>query len=344
MTIRIISHQGMLEKRRQLTVNERIPYIVNGQTYFAEKKMINGEMEVLTLTRPLGEMLTFGSVEGLKELTGKAVLDVELGREAVPLLYKPLYETISDPTLPATLDAKWALYGTVVFTETLEGQEVKFGSLVVEQGPTAKILTYTAGFEYTKRMKDFNEAFKVDMLNRAIGEAYNALLNHLHFYPIIAATYTGNNATAYQGVADDPRVLRVYKTIKKALQDCATLKRPVSIALFPTALRYDIEEAIRGFTINGTPYPPLAGLDTLIFYDGWTTTVGKETTTYPGVTANYGFFIRPRRGLKELVKQDLRIETGNGDLSRLVEAQIVAYAYRGAYVATTENIQKVSFS
>src|SRR5690606_37344643 len=146
-------------------------------------------METLELAKPVGEMLTSGSVEQYKDLLRKVVLDVELGREQVQLLYQPIYDAIRDANLPRTIDAKWALTGTVVFTEHIEGEEVKFGRLQAEQGPTARILTYTAGFEYTKEMRDFNEAFSIEILNRAIGEAYNALLNHIHLSPIISYTY-----------------------------------------------------------------------------------------------------------------------------------------------------------
>jgi len=54
--------------------------------------------------------------------------------------------------------------------------------------------------------------------------------------------------------------------------------------------------------------------------------------------------IRPKQGFKELVKKDLTIETTSGDLTRLVEAQIIAYAYRGVFAALDENVQKVEIS
>jgi len=41
------------------------------------------------------------------------------------------------------------------------------------------------------------------------------------------------------------------------------------------------------------------------------------------------------------VKKDLTIETTSVDLTRLVEAQIIAYAYRGVFAALDENVQKV---
>ncbi len=343
--MKIYSQEVLKEARRQGTYTERVPFVLDGKLFEVEKKIVNGEMETLELSRPVGEMLTSGSVEQFKDLLRKVVLDVELGREQVQLLYQLIYERIQDANLPRVLDAKWALTGTVVFTEHIEGEEVKFGRLQAEQGPIARILTYAAGFEYTKEMKDFNEAFSVEILNRGIGEAYNALLNHIHLAPIISFSYQAANKTAYQGVTGDLAWVGVYKTITKALADAAKAKRPGTVLLASTADQANIEMALKGgYQIEGTVYPAISGIQSVIYYDGWDTTVGKKSYSYPGVTPGKAYLIRPKRGFKELLKQDLRVEATSGDLSRLVESQIVAYAYRGVYAAIEENVQELTLT
>ena len=343
---KVYSQDTLKAERRQGTYTQKIPFAVDGKVYDVEKKIINGEMETLEFSRPVGEMLTSGSVEQFKDLLRKVVLDVELGREQVQLLYQPVYEKIQDANLPRVIDAKWALTGTVVFTEHMEGEEVKFGRLQAEQGPIARVLTYTAGFEYTKEMKDFNEAFSVEILNRAIGEAYNALLNHIHLYPILSFNYPAYpdaNKTAYQGATGEPAWVGVYKTITKAIADAARAKRPGTVLLASTADQANIEMALKGgHQIGGTVYPAISGIQSVIYYDGWETVVGKKTYSYPGVAPGTAYLIRPKRGFKELVKQDLRVEATSGDLSRLVESQIVAYAYRGIYAAIEENVQVIA--
>lgn len=345
MAYKVYSQETLKEARRQGTYTEKVPFVLDGKLYEVEKKIVNGEMETFELSRPIGEMLTSGSLEQFKDLLRKVVLDVELGREQVQLLYQPIYERIQDANLPRVLDAKWALTGTVVFTEHMEGEEVKFGRLQAEQGPTARILTYAAGFEYTKEMKDFNEAFSVEILNRAIGEAYNALLNHIHLYPILSFNYPTANKTAYQGATGAPAWVGVYKTITKAIADAAKAKRPGTVLLASTADQANIEMALKGgHQIEGTVSPAISGIQSVIYYDGWETVVGKKTYSYPGVTPGKAYLIRPKRGFKELVKQDLRVEATSGDLSRLVESQIVAYAYRGVYAAIEENVQEITLT
>lgn len=340
---KVISQDTLLDQRRKLNIEDDIPFVTNGEVDCVKKKMVNGEMETLELEKPLGEMMSFGSTANLKDLLRKVVLDVELGREQVQLVYGPIYDRISDSNLPQVLDAKWALHGNCVFLEHIEGGEIKFGSIDAEYGPTARIQTYATGFEYTKEMVDFNQTFKVEILNKSMGEAYNALLNHMHLSPILSATYKSANKTAFKGQSGDPTWLGIWRTLSEAKKDTVKAKRPGTILLASTADQTDIEMAIKGgHLLNGSLYPTINGITTIIYYDGWDVTVGKKSYSYPGVTPGKAYLIRPQRGFKELVKKDLTTESGNPDLTRLVESQIVGYCYRGVFAAIDENVQEIS--
>lgn len=341
--IKVFSQDTLLDQRRNQNVQEKVPFVVAGEVDYAEKKITNGEMELLDFSKPLGEMINFGSVSELKDLLRKVVLDVELGKEQVQLLYGPIYDSLTDPNFPEVLDAKWAMHGACVFLEHMEGDEVKFGSISAEQGPTARIKTYTTGFEYTKKMIDFNETFNVEMLNKSMGEAYNALLNHLHLSPIIGFNYKAANKTAFKGEAGDPVWLGMYKTIAQAVKDSRTAKRPGTILLANSADAMDIEMALKGgHQIDGTIYPAIPGVNSVIYYDGWDVTVGKKSYEYAGVAPGKAYLVRPKRGFKELIKRDYTVESGNKDVSRLVEEQIVAYCYRGVFAAIEENVQEIT--
>ncbi|MBY9081002.1 aspartate ammonia-lyase [Paenibacillus sp. HN-1] len=342
--VKVISIDSLLEERRKGTFQQDVPFVVNGEQLIVVKKIVNGEMETLEFVKPFGEMLTSGSLQQFKDLMKKTVLDVEIGREAVPLLYKPIYETITDPSFPQVIDAKWALYGTVVFTDHMEGEEIKFGALNVEHGPVARILTQAAAFEITKEVKEFNSYYIVEIYNKSMGEAHNAKLNDMHLGPFVNFGYPkAANKTAYQGEASDALWVRIYKTLNQAVADAQAAKRPASILLASSLDKANIEMALKGgYTINGTTYPAVDGITTVIYYDGWTTTVGKKTYTYTGVAQGDAYLIRPRRGFKELIKKDLTIESATADLSRLIEAQIVGYSFRGVYAAVEENVQKIA--
>lgn len=341
--MKIYSIDALRDERRRMSIEHPVPFVVNGKEYSVTKKLVNGEMETLEFTKPIGEMLTSGSLEHLKELAQKVVLDVELGREQVPLLYGPIYDRMENRDMPRLIDAKWALYGTVVFTEHMEGEEVKFGRLAAEEGPIARILTYTAGFEYTKEMVDFNDSFSVEILNRAMGEAYNALLNHIHLSPIISYNYKADNKTAYQGAAEDDVWVGMYKTLNKALSDARKKKRPGTVLLASGMDKDNVEMALKGgYQIAGTTYPAVSGIEAVVYYDGWSAQVGRKAYEYTGVEEGKAYLVRPKRGFKELIKQDIWVEATAGDLSRLVESQIIAWAYRGAFAAVEENVQEIA--
>lgn len=340
--IKVFSQDTLLEQRRKQSIEQKVPFVVAGEIDYAVKKIVNGEMDLLDFGKPLGEMINFGSVSELKDLLRKVVLDVELGKEQVQLLYQPIYDNITDPNFPEVLDAKWAMHGACVFLEHMEGDEVKFGSIAAEQGPTARIKTYTTGFEYTKKMIDFNETFNVEMLNKSMGEAYNALLNHLHLSPIIGFNYKAANKTAFKGEVGEPAWVGMHRTLEQAIKDTRTAKRPGTVLLANSTDQMDVERALKGGIYKEEEFLPIPGITTVIYYDGWDVTVGKKSYEYAGVAPGKAYLVRPKRGFKELIKRDYTVESGNKDVSRLVEEQIVAYCYRGVFAAIEENVQEIT--
>lgn len=349
MAIRTHSIESMKEKRRNGTHESEVPFSINGEMNTVNKKIENGMVETYDLGSPIGEMMT--SETSRKDLLEKVVLDVELGREDVPTIYSPIYETIENSDFPKEFEAKWAQYGTVVFFEHLEGGEVKFGSLQAEEGPIARIKGYAAGFEYTKEMEIFNQTFNFELMNKAFGEAHNAVLNHLHLSPIIKHTYKNENKTDAVYVNSDGSkgsksnshfILSMRDTLRKSLKDSRTAKRPGTVMLANSADKEDIEDALGSFTIDGTPYNATGGISDIVYYDGWETQVSKKKYEYNGVPAGKAFLIRPKRGFKELIKQGLQVNASMGDKSRLVESQIIGDFWRGVFAALDENVQEIT--
>lgn len=342
----IISVDTLQEKRSN--VKKPVQFEVAGEMLKTDFEVKDGRAKNIELTKPIGEMVT--SEQGRKELIEKVVLDTELGREEVPLLYKPIYDTISDPNLPQVLDAKWAQRGTVVFTKHLEGQEVQFGSTEAEYGPVARLLAYTAGFEYTKEMRIYNQTWGFEMMNKAFGEAYNALLNHIHLSPVINFDYKADNTTKAVNIkadgskgtqSDKHYILSLRETIRQAQKDAARDKRKGTVLLISSMHEQDLMDALSRFELQGTNFEATTGITDIIFYDGWDTTVSRKQTSYEGVPEDTAFLIRPKEGFKELVKQELQVRAYEGDPSRLIEQQVIADTFRGIYAAIEENVQKI---
>ncbi|MBE3576885.1 MAG: hypothetical protein IMX00_04265 [Limnochordales bacterium] len=345
--MKIISIDTLKQERRQQTVEIDVPFIApGGKLATVKKRIVNGEMEVFDLARPLGEMLT--TPAGLYDVVQKSVIDLELGRESVPLLYTPIYRRLEDPNFTEYVDVAPFVGAQVVFLEHMELEEVKFGHRRIGQKDTVPIVTYAAGFEITEDMRVYDKTWQLTETNRALGEAYNALLNHIHLYPILSYNYPAKNKTAANTTAPTYRE-RLRETIKAGLihasQDKNTTtgapRRP-NILLAHSSRRWDIEEVLQRMVIGGTEYPAVSGIDTLIFYDGWSVNVGEKNYTYPGVDPNKAYLIEGQKYFRELVKHDLMVDASGADLSRLVEQQIVARARRGVLAYPADAVEELT--
>lgn len=345
--MKIITVDTLKEERRRQEIVEKLPYILGGKIGYVEKRLIHGEMELLKFDKPIGEMLT--TPEGLENILKKVVLDVDFGREQVPLLYKDIYTTITEPNFPRLVPVAEFTQAQVVFLEHLEGEEVKFGTRKVFKGDGVPIVTYTAGFDgWTLEVEKFDETWKITELNRALGEAYNALLNHIHLYPIISYTYPNKNKTA-ASTEGNTYLEKLRNTLRNALKHAnqdinkvTNARRNPSILLCSTANLIDIQEAVGRMVVGGTEYQPLGQIKSIIAYDGWSVTVGEKTYTYPGVPVGKCYLIDPKRYFKELIKADLTIESGEPDTTRLVRAPIVAWAMRGVWASPEDAVEEVT--
>jgi hypothetical protein len=346
--MRIISAQELLAERRKYSGEIAVPYIgVDGKEKSVKKKIANGEMEVYELAKPIGEMIV--TPANLDQLIQNTVINLELGREAVPLLYKPIYRTIDDANFSEHVDITPFAGCRVVFLEHMEGGEVKFGTYKVGTKGTAPIVTYSAGFEYTEDMVVYNKTWSKSEIDRAFGEAYNALLNHIHLNPILAFGYAAKNQTAAAAGDGKSRIELLRTTVRNGLKHAAQDKnadtgavRKPTVLLAHSSNRWDIEECLQRLQIGGTILPAISQIDTLIFYDGWTVTVGEKTHTYSGCATDKAYLIEPTKRFRELVKHDLKVDATGADLSRLIEDQVVGRARRGVVTAIAESVEEIT--
>jgi hypothetical protein len=287
------------------------------------------------------------TAQGQMALLEKVRIDVAFGLADVPLLYGPVYDRIAPaggfPGGMYQVD-EYTLQANVVFLQKFEGGEVEFGTLQKGVPATGVIQTYAAGFEWTEDMIEFDRTWSIELNNQAFGRAYNALLNHLHLSPIIGGTYgAGNSTSANTSGATDAE--DTHLTFQDAYTETVTAspRRTGTVLLASEADRFQIETALLTpvYDANGRPLPNVP-INTIIYYDGETITVGSDEYAYPGVTPGTAFLIFPQRKLKELVHHDLRIDIGPPDISRLVEGQQVGRARRSVYANLTESVEKIT--
>lgn len=302
--------------------------------------------KVLKLKKSIKEMIA--TPNGALDLIQKVRVDVEFGQAEVPLLYKPVYDTIPGPFPARAVQlGENLLQANIVFLEKFEGGEVQFGTLSRGVPKFVTLQTYAAAFEYTEDMIEWDSTFEVEMLNRAMGRAYNYLLNHLHLSPIITFTYStgvNSNTTPFDVTAGADTQHKTLNTFRSAYQTAVSAKpqRTPSIILASESDRFQIEDALLAPVrdAQGNPLPRVP-VDTIIYYDGATITVGNKTYTYPGVTPGTAFFLMPKFKFKEFIHHDLRVDATEDDLSRLIAAEIVGRARRGLYADLANSVQKL---
>jgi len=282
-----------------------------------------------------------GTGDGAQDFLEKTTYDAYQGRENVELLYKDIYSTREDATFPKVMTVKEYGPVQVVFVEKFEGGEVKFGELAPGTEKVVRFHTYAAGLEWSEDMVEYNEFWSLTDASIAFGENYNKLMNHLHLSPIISASYTTTGTTAIEQ-ADAQNKEGIAQLVAWNTDLITTLERAFAVLPRGTVVLQNSIDSIylerqiaTDILDDGTPGPIKRKFNTLKFisYDGEEVQVGPRTYTYGGVQAGFLYMVVPKRNFVEYIKHDLRIDSGNADLSRLIVDQMVGRARRAVFAA-----------
>lgn len=283
-----------------------------------------------------------------KELLEKVTYDVYSGRQRVPLVYTDIFNKMSDANLPKTLTI--AELGSVegAFLQHVEGGEVIFGSVKPGQEAVVQVNVWTLGFQFTKEFVRFNQTWRVTEVAEAFGEAYNKLLNHLHLGPITtsaAFATTGGDLLAQKNaqkagtpqlVAFDTSIAKTFKNALKVLpKGTRVLCNSFDTETILNSIKGDFVPVTNG-AISTTPTRLNRAFSEASFteYDGTEARIGGKTYAYQGVAAGTCYLLVPKsKNWRELEKQDLEVNSGDADVSRLVLEQQVGETWRGVYAA-----------
>lgn len=276
--------------------------------------------------------------------------EVDAGRQRVPILYEPIYDIIVDAGLPETQTIKNWGPGGFVFEEIFEGGEVKFGHITSAEAAVSQ-RQFAVALEYTKKLMMFNQLWQIARIERAVGEAHNALLNHLHFYPILNYAYEATNQTAANtsgSTTTEDWFLTIEDAIVASTEDATNPRNGPYALLIHPGQRFMIERALNrvpqeGFALDSSA---ASNITTIIGYSGWTGTRGKKTVTYPGVTSGKGYLVNlayRSEDFLSLVKQPLDSVQGNADASRFILEQTVWDVWLGIYANPLRAVEEITF-
>jgi hypothetical protein len=196
----------------------------------------------------------------------------------------------------------------------------------------------------------FNSLHEIGKVNQAAADAFVDLRNSKTIGKIVGATFVASQQQAADATSGSSFDYKVYATIRKAIKKLRTLKDPLTnrpIAIPGIAIlcnsqnTWDIERAIRGqlmsagggATIDTTNLGALP-IAQIIEYDRGITdgfTWGKETLSFPGVTAGKCYVMVPRTYGWVLNKRGLTLETGAGSVLQLSQEERAWYNCQTVY-------------
>lgn len=286
---------------------------------------------------------TFGA-----EWVTRQRFEIDAGRDMEPILYTPFYNTINDPNLPKIIDTFKLGPGGVVLESITEGGEVQFGT-VLSSNEAVRLAHYGVGLEYSDDLVAYNQLWSVSIFERQVGIAYNALLNHVHLYPILSYTYGAANqqAAVTSGTTlEDDYMLTLEAAITKSRTDTANPRRgPYALLVSPQNL-FAFERAMfrvpqEGFTRQTSA---IDVIQAVVAYDGWTGTRGNLTTTYPGVTTNKAYLVdlsNKMLDFQSYMKQGLEEYGREEDISRFM-LQVVWDTRFGCYANPLRAVTEIT--
>ncbi len=287
---------------------------------------------------------TFGA-----EWYARQRFEIEAGRLEVPTVYQPIYNTISDPNLPRVINLYKLGPGGVVLEEIMEGGEVKFAG-VTSSEEVVRLRHYGVGLEYSDDLVAYNELWNVPIIEREVGRAYNALLNHMHLYPILSYSYAAANQTAANTSGTttvEDWMLTIEDAIVASMED-TTNPRPGPYALLiHPAQTFMVERALnrvpqQGFQLDSSA---VGMIQTVIGYRGWTGTRGKKTVTYPGVTSGKAYLVNlsfREEDFQSYIKQGLEEYGRDEDITRFL-MQIVWDTRFGVYANPLRAVEELTW-
>lgn len=276
--------------------------------------------------------------------------EVDAGRDEEPLLYQAIYSEIRDPNLPKNVDINRIGPGGVVFEEVLEGGEVKFAS-VTSSDATVRIRHYGQGLEYSKDLVVFNELWSVPVVERQVGSAYNALLNHVHLSPILTFAYAAANQTAFNATGSttvEDYLLTIEDAVTNSRTDTTNPRRGPYVLLCSSSDLFTIEKALTREVQQGLAQQSQTvrnAIRAVVAYDGWTGTRGALATTYAGVAAQKAYLVSLQyqgQDFQSYMKQDLMQDGEDIDASRFM-TQIIWDCYFGVYANPERAVEEISF-
>lgn len=311
----------------------------------AKRIFTNEKFEALA-KKPQGEM----SAGELKELVQQAIIDISREEANHPPLYKEIYEEIRDSSFPQSLEVKDIIGLQTAFGIVGDGESVPLADFRCEDLGTVHFKTMATGFSVTEEWVAFNQAWKLEQANKAIGQAHSAILDHIHLSPIINATFNTKTETKKVAVKDGTPLQIVYHTLRQGLKDAMARRtrrgyvfKP-SVVLCNSSTALDVMSAVKGETEKGKTLGTLGMIEKIVVYDGWAGEVNGVKYEFNAPKDNEVFLIEPKNSFKALVKKELTKLEQKGHVLSLSNLEVAQFFIRAVVADVAGSVHKVTIN
>lgn len=343
-----VIRKNSLAAKRQLKKGYSLPNAPMGEMSLVNtgevgKKFFTQEMREKISKLPAGEMM---SLDDVRAFVQQATLDITIAQAEYPTVYQEIYDEIVNSTFPETVKVRDLIGLQAAFGVVHDGESVAMASFKVGKFESVDMQTFASGYSISKDWVDYNQFWKVDQANRALGIAHNAILDHIYLSPIISASYTGRAITNKVSTGST-NLENVWLTLRAGIQ--AALRRKSShgyllrptIALCNSATAMDVEAAVNGLLQKGTQLGALGVIQKVIAYDGWDGEVNGVVHNFAAPKDNEVYLIQPKQTFKALVKTDITQLSQRGNILTLSELDVAQFFRRAVVADVTNSVHKV---
>lgn len=280
--------------------------------------------------------------------------DLSLTMKEVPLVYKQIYQTLSDPSLPEYIPIKdFAPLSDFFFTQVLDGEAVLLNK-VKQEGMTSVALQINAGgwIKSFREMLFDNSIADANMRDQA-ARGYRNYLNAVYMNPIVS--FTGElKDTRFDAscIKDTPKSKmswfeKNWHIVKAGINRSKKWNVDNQLnAQYVAVMNEETESWFQDATDEVNPdgnkrYPSLTNfMKTRVIYNGASMKDGDKPVVYSGVAT--GTILLVPVGVKHFVefeKVPLTVITDEGMANNLGAKTTVMYDCRGQYASTNGMIR-----
>jgi hypothetical protein len=285
----------------------------------------------------------------LEQLVQKYFIDITRRAQESPDLTGMIATEVVDFDFPETVNVKDLLdYIGTMRTISGTGDSVPLIQQNLGNVDTVTMSILAMGWKDSLKNLLYNSIHDMQKVSRAVVAAHTDARNARTVGVIVGATYVATQQQAADTTSGATFDALMYNTLRKGVKKLKGLKDPKTKRTIPTpsisllcnsANAWDIERVVRGQLgsgngtnagMNMTSLP----IDTIIEYDQGMTngfTYGKETLSFPGVTAGKCYLFVPFQKFIVATKRPLTMETGRGDTLQLSTEERAWYMVQGEY-------------